>query len=261
MLVVLSTLVVLAGMAGCGKEAESPAVASASDPGSSRIRQLEEAVEQAPDDPRPRHALAVALHQAGRSTAALPHFEKLVETDPSAVRLVELGVAYLSVARAADAESAFQRALEAEPGQPVALHHLGNLAEARGDRPEAISLYRQAIENDPDYLIAHYHLAEALRDAGRLKDAYRTYEGVLDLQPRSAPELEAFDESLFQLGSLDLQMGATERAVELLKLLVEAAPEHPEAHGVLARAYSRLGREEEARRDREIHERLAASGR
>jgi tetratricopeptide (TPR) repeat protein len=273
MLTGASILLVALAAGGCADDPESRSGPGAGEvaapaPGVEQVQpsiasptpeQLIEAVRRDPDDPRARHALAVALYQAGRTDEALGHFERVAEIDPSALHLIELGAAYLSVARANDAETAFQGALGASPGHPIALHHLGNLAEARGDRVEAISLYRQAVENDPEYLIAHYHLAQALQQIGRLEDAYRSYENVVNLDPRSPPEVEAFDGALFQLASLDLRMGATERAAALLQVLVDAVPEHPEAHGMLARALTKLGRQEEARRELEIHERLAAN--
>jgi tetratricopeptide (TPR) repeat protein len=253
-------LIALCGIA-CGDRTEtaperSPTEARGPDAGIALPR-LYEAVRLSPDDPEARHDLAVALHQSGRSNEALEQFEKVVELQPEALHLIELGVAYVSVSKADEARAAFERALESSPGHPIALHHLGNLAEARGDPSEAISLYRQAVEHDPSYMIAHFHLAEALRNHGQLEAAYRSYEAVVKLEPTGLPDLETFDAALFQLGSLDLQMGATERAVEFLTLLVESVPDHPTAHLLLARALRRLGREEEARREMEVHERLA----
>jgi tetratricopeptide (TPR) repeat protein len=253
-------LIALAGIA-CGDTTEKvpevrPAEAGGPEAGIALPR-LYEAVRLSPDDVEARHALAVALHQSGRSNEALEHFEKIAELQPEALRFVELGAIYVAVSKADEARAAFERALESSPGHPIALHHLGNLAEARGDMSEAISLYRQAVENDPSYMIAHFHLAEALRNSGQLEAAYRSYEAVVRLEPTCLPDLETFDAALFQLGSLDLQMGASERAVEFLTLLVESVPDHPRAHLLLARALRRLGREEEARREMEIHEGLA----
>jgi len=245
-----TVLVVLLALA-CGGKSEAPDDARV--PPS-----LYEAVERNPEDPQAHRALAVALSKAGRMDEALGHLEKVVELEPDTLRLIELGAAYAVVSRPNDAATAFQRALESSPGHPVALHHLGKLAGARGDTEEAISLYRRALESDPDYLIAHFDLAETLRRVGRLEDAYRGYENVLNLEPTSPHELRAFDGALLQLASLDLQMGATERAIKFLRVLTESVPDHPSAHFLLGQALTRLGRTEEARKEFELHERLMA---
>ena len=97
-----------------------------------------------------------------------------------------------------------------------------------------------------------------MRDAMKYEDAYRGYETVVGMKPEGNPELQAFDQSLFQLGMLDLQMGATERAVQFFEALLQTVPDHPEAHLALGQALMKLGREEEARDQVEIHQRLEA---
>jgi tetratricopeptide (TPR) repeat protein len=217
------------------------------------------AVERDPGNPEAHHGLAVGLHSAGRREESIAHFEVITQLTPEPRHLVELGVAYASVSRFEDAEATLERAIEAEPGQPVVLHHLGNLANRRGDSSGAIELYRQAIEAEPTYLMAQFHLAQTLKGANDLQEAYRAFERVLELEPRDPIQLQAFDESLFQLGSLDLQMGATERAIEFFDLLIEKVPVHPKAHRALGDALTKLGRIEDAAAEYETHRRLTTA--
>jgi len=221
------------------------------------VQELYEAVQRDPDDVRTRHLFAVALHRAGRRDEALEQFQKVVEQKPETPYLIELGVAYASLERMDESEATFQRALESAPGHPGALYHLGNLTRRRGNTTEAISLYRQAVQAKPEHLMAQFQLAESLRQAGQLEPAYRGYERVVSLDPKAPPELRAFDAALLQLASIDLQMGATERAVEFLEVLVGATPEHPTAHLLLGQALSKLGRQEEAKQQLAIHQRIA----
>jgi len=221
------------------------------------VQKLYEAVQSNPDDHRTRHLFAVALHRAGRREEALEQFQKVVEQKPETPYLIELGMAYASLERMDESEATFQRALETAPGHPGTLYHLGNLARRRGETSEAISLYGQAIQAKPEYLMAQFQLAETLRQAGQMEQAYRGYERVVSLDPNAPPELEAFDAALLQLASIDFQMGATERAVEFLRVLVGATPEHPTAHLLLGQALSKLGRLEEAKQQLAIHQRIA----
>ena len=254
------------GALSCGSDAElappqTPEETQREEPAAPQVSPqalaaLFKALERDPSDPEAHHRLALALHQAGRREEAIGHFEVLVQLKPAGQHLAELGVAYASVSRLEEAEATFRRALEETPGQPTILHHLANLARNRGDIAGATELYRQALESDPDYLMARFHLAETQRRAQQFREAYRSYEQVLELEPKNSLELRTLDEALFQLGSLDLQMGATERAVEFFETLVEKVPEHPKAHGVLGQALMKLGRNEEAQAEFEAHRRL-----
>jgi len=217
------------------------------------------AVEAAPEDPRARRALAIALHEAGRREEALEHFEQLVRRAPDARHLLDLALAYGAARRPTDAEATYRRLLELEPRNAVALHNLGNLALARGDAAAARELYGKALAAKPDYLLARGHLADALRQLGQFEDAYRSYEQVLEMEPQNAAELEVYDDALYQMALLDLQMGATERAAQELAALVESVPDHPHAHYAYGRALTALGRIEEAQREMEAHRRLLAA--
>jgi tetratricopeptide (TPR) repeat protein len=105
----------------------------------------------------------------------------------------------------------------------------------------------------PDYLLAYSQLARALKQSERYRDAYRAYETVLTLEPRTGRELGAYDDALYQLAALDISMGAFERAATTLRTLLEASPEHPHAHYAYAQVLLHAGRHEEARRELERH--------
>ena len=260
----LLALLLGAGCGGDSQESAARAAAQPQGPSAARVskrplppvQELYDAVQSKPDDFRVRHLLALALHREGRREEALEQFRKVAEQSSDVKYKIELGSAYASLQRMEDAEAAFLRALEDDPANAVVLLHLGNLAQRRGERAEAMSLYRQAIQNDPKYLLAHFQLGESLQLSGQAKDAYRSYEQVVSLDPTTLPEFNAFERALFHLASLDLQMGATERAVKFLRLLIEAVPNHSSAHLLLAQALIKLGREDEAREEQAIHQQL-----
>ena len=60
------------------------------------------------------------------------------------------------------------------------------------------------------------------------------------------------------LASLRLQTGKVEEAVGMLEALAKDAPDLVEVHVQLATAYNRLGRKEDAQRERAIVDRLNA---
>jgi tetratricopeptide (TPR) repeat protein len=223
------------------------------------VDSLREQVRTHPDDDELRRRLAIALYGARQVDDAVREFETLVQHKPDDTRaLLDLALAYGTDARVDDAVGTYRRLLEVSPGHAIALHNLGNLAYKAGDAAAAIDWYQNAIKSKPDYLFAWYHLGDALKLAERFKEAYRAYEQVLELEPRTPDELEAFNDSLYKLASLDLAMGAVDRARQMLEELLRAAPEHPSAYYAYGQVLLRLGRTEEAQRAFEKHAKIQA---
>ncbi len=220
------------------------------------LRALREAVEANPDDIDVRRRLIIALRESRYAEEALLHAEKVAELRPNKRNLLDLAVAYSSVLREPEAERIYNRLLARAPDSPVALHNLGNIVFKRGETERAVELYERAIAAHPDYLAAHFHLADGLVRAGRFREAYRTYEHVLELEPTNAHEVALFDDALYGMASLDIKMGAYERAGRLLTALLRENPHHEAAYQAYGQVLLQLGREEEAQRAFEAHGRL-----
>ncbi len=71
---------------------------------------------------------------------------------------VNLGIVYLQSGRQPLAGKAFSRALELEPGNPVALNQLALMEREAGRFGEAERLWLRALEAHPDYANAHLNL-------------------------------------------------------------------------------------------------------
>jgi len=274
--IALSLLGVLILLAGCstpdgsvepaaaGESADTPSGASTAEAPSPAVEPLPEidieplrsAVDAAPDDPGARRSLAIALFQSRRRDEAVEQFEKALELERTPRGLLDLALAYASVSRLDEAENLYTELLERTPGDPIALHNMGNLAYKRGDLERAITLYGKAIESRPDYLLAHSHLAEAMLKAGMFREAYRMYEKILGLEPATGEELQAFDDALYQMAALDMKMGAYERAARMLEELLQASPKHPSGHYAYGQALMYAGQTEAAQREFEIHLRI-----
>lgn len=235
--------------------AAAPAAPSAADV-ESRLGALRDAVAAAPEDNAARRELAIALHAAGRSEEAIAEFERLATGTADARALLDLAIAYNSVSRIAEAEATYGRLLALDPRHAIALHNLGNIASKRGDNEGAIARYREALDVRPDYLLARFHLAQALQRTDRFEEAYRAFESVIELDPSNPQEVEAFDDALYGMASLDITMGAYERAGSMLAELIRANPEHRAAYYAYGQVLVRLGRSEEAQRAFETHQKL-----
>ena len=170
--------------------------------------------------------------------------------------LLDLALAYNSISRIDDAVATYARLLELTPGNPLALHNLGAIEAKRGEFAKAISFYRQALATDPDYLLAQYHLANALERDGQYKEAYAAFAAVIELEPANATEAALYDDALYRAASLDITMGAHERAAQMLAELLGANPDHESAHYAYGQVLLQLGRIEEAQKEFEEHMRV-----
>ena len=222
------------------------------------LQPLRDAVARDLDDVAAQRNLARLLWEGGQYDLALNHFERAVQIDPNKPgSLRDLGRAYEMLGRPSDAEGAYRRMSTIPAAYHLALHELGNLAMTRGDLETAMRYYAQSIQKKPDYVGALYSLGVAYEQAGRYREAYETYAHALQLEPpRDSTGAMEYLDALFRMGKLDLQMGAVERAAEILAEVVGTYPDHPEAHNVYGRALQALGREDEAQREFAIHGQL-----
>jgi len=164
----------------------------------------------APGSARMHQLIAQHLINTGELTAAIEHYRKALETDPSlrGVR-VELGQAVLeqssSSSALAEAEKLFREAVRRNPGNAQAVYLLGKVDAERGGFAAAAAHYEQALEIQPGHVDALIGLGEALMKQQKFSEA----------------------------------AGYLERAGEL-------APADANLHYRLAMAYRKLGRKEEA---------------
>jgi|SRR5579884_42416 len=73
------------------------------------------------------------------------------------------------------AESLYQKVLEAQPGSPKILNNLGNIAFYMKEYPKAIDLYRRALTAAPSLVSAHYNMSLAYRETLSFDEGNREY--------------------------------------------------------------------------------------
>jgi tetratricopeptide (TPR) repeat protein len=227
-------------------------------PGGPQLADLRADVAADPENEELRRKLAIALFGSNLREEAVEQFEWLAEKSPDVRSLLDLALGYSAVSRLDEAEAAYARLLKLSPNHAIALHNLGNVAYKRGETDKSIELYKKAIAADPGYLLAYAHLGDAYRQAERYQEAYRAYEKVLDLEPKNATELSTYDDALYRLASLDLQMGAYERAGMLLSELLRANPEHPSGYYAYGQVLMHLGKVEDAQKAFAAHLQIQA---
>lgn len=102
-----------------------------------------------------------------------------------------LGLLYYREQKMDDAETAFLKAIEINPGSSVSYNHLGIINRGRGKFKEAEDFYLKALEADGEYALAHLNIG-ILYDLylGRLKKAKNHYERFQELSKEQDKEVE-----------------------------------------------------------------------
>ncbi|HSF16100.1 MAG TPA: sulfatase-like hydrolase/transferase [Vicinamibacteria bacterium] len=111
-----------------------------------------------------------------------------------------------------------------------------------GRTEEAIAIFEDVVRSQPRSSEAHQNLAYALHQTGRVGEAILLLEGAVSSGISDVSILG-------MLGAYLLDVGDTEKAVNLLATLVGREPDYAEGHNYLAIAYGRLGRTEDSRRE------------
>ena len=161
-----------------------------------------------------------------------------------------LGVAYLGQGRTAEAIDAFLRAIDLDPDAENGYASLQTLLPSAADRlPEITRRLAAFAEKHPTSPVGHYLLALASPD-GAEQRLRRAIAAAPDFWPAQ-----------FELHKLLKEQGKWPEAAAALEKVIALNPEHAPAHFSLAQVYAQLGDRERARREREIHHKLAVAQR
>jgi tetratricopeptide (TPR) repeat protein len=152
---------------------------------------LRRGLTETPGDPALHNALGLNLMRQQRHAEALVEFESLLAHEAGMPFIhASRGAALLALDRPRAAEAAYQRALELDPRQGVALAGLAGIAAGRGDHAAARSFANQALAVMPGYPDAELSLAKA--ELGeRALDAAEARLRALWARPL-APETHAY---------------------------------------------------------------------
>lgn len=227
--------------------------------------------------------LAEILYQADDLDRAVDVIRILLPSNPKNV-----DVLYTAARIYADLANRSRDALALAAPNSARMHQL--MAEFlinRGDAHAAVIQYRQALEREPKLRGVHYELGEAILQDSRqppaleaaekefraalaenpadaraeyrlgtvctLRRDYKTaiqhYSRALQLQPSNAYAQQ-------ELGAAFIKVGEPERALEHLLAATRLDPLYPTAHYQLGTLYRQLGREADARREREAFKKL-----
>ena len=137
--------------------------------------------------------------------------------------------------RLAEAEALYRQVLEAAPGDPRALNHLGLLRHQCGDSRQALILLRRAVAANPGSASGHLHLGLVLEHRSDFESALVAYREAAHLEPRAA-------DPPFNQGVVLLRLGRPAEAEECFRRVLALAPDDAEAALNLGHALAGQGR-------------------
>lgn len=151
------------------------------------VDQFRKALELAPDSPRERVNLGLALLKAGETKAAVAELQR-AEKEDSAIphTWFNLGLVAKRDGEYSTGITQMEQMVKLVPGDAKAHHALGTLYKLAGRQNDAIAQFENARDLDPNLAGPHFQLYTAYRQAGRAPDAARELAAFQEAKKRQA---------------------------------------------------------------------------
>lgn len=211
-------------------------------------------------DPKDKIEIVNLLHRAElleedlRFDEAVPLLEQAIAKEADLpIAYLKLGTAFSILKNYEKAVPVLRKAVELRPDLTVPRYQLGSALFETGGFSEAAGEFEAALTRFPEWAEARFSLATTYARLGRMPAAIQEYQKVIELRPNH------YSAHLL-LGRALAITGDPEAALPNLTKAAAIQPESPEPHLFLADAYTRLGQEADAERERAEAARLRASG-
>jgi tetratricopeptide (TPR) repeat protein len=195
--------------------------------------------------------IGTALLQTGDSAQGQKYVDRIFGAGESGESHLLMGLAHLGQQDYPAAKTELQRAVELNPKLLTAHSLYGRALLALGEQAAAERAFNQELGLNGNDFEANLQLGNMRKGAQRFAEAPTYLERATTIRPTDLTARKL-------LASLRLQTGAVEEAVRMLEEIAKDAPDTVEVHVQLATGYNRLKRTDDARREREIIDRLNA---
>ncbi|WP_175704353.1 tetratricopeptide repeat protein [Burkholderia ambifaria] len=165
---------------------------------------------------------ALAHHQAGRLAQAKTLYDAILNAQPGQPDAMHfLGLLACQLKQYDAGLALMERSLAARPDASY-FNNLGNMLRECGRLDDAIAHYRRAVALRPDYPEAHNNLGNALRDARDPAEAMQSCSRAIELRPGYAEAYNNLGNVLQDLGELDAAAASYGKAIAFHPAYAEA---------------------------------------
>jgi superkiller protein 3 len=200
---------------------------------------FEKALELDGANPMTNMHLGVSYFLLGRYPEAWEKLSAARESETEGAVDLWMGYTQLAMGNLQGAEKHFERSVQLNPSNFLALDSLGVALALQDRQAEAVERFKQCLKVNDSFGLAHIHLARSLESAGRPSEAMMEYRVAVQKDPNCLlPEKEAL-EMLLQRSQYDMVLNKTQRLLELV-------PTDEDAQLALARALKAQGRLDDA---------------
>ena len=177
---------------------------------------FEQAIAEAPDDPRAHLDLGIALEMQGDVDGAEASYRRAIQLQGDlAEALNNLAVLRRAHGDLDEAVALLERAAQANPGSAAAQSNLALALEDKGDLPAAERAYRKALSLDDSAVMTRVNLALLLIDLGKGQEALKHLR-------QSMPEAEGNRAALLASGNGFRRAGDADAAGAAMQAAVAA---------------------------------------
>ncbi|XP_067392105.1 tetratricopeptide repeat protein 13 isoform X2 [Emydura macquarii macquarii] len=177
--------------------------------------ELNRVISLEPNRPEVFEQRAEILSPLGRISEALADLTKAIQLQPSARLYRHRGTLYFISEDYATAHEDFQRSLELNKNQPIAMLYKGLTFFHRGLLKEAIDSFKEALKQKADFIDAYKSLGQAYRELGNFAAATESFQKALLLNQNHVQTLQLRGMMLYHHGSLDEALKNFKRCLQL----------------------------------------------
>jgi tetratricopeptide (TPR) repeat protein len=197
------------------------------------------------------YLLGTALLHTDDVVEGQKYVDRIFGAGDSAEAHLLMAIAHVGQRDYQAAKTEIERALKLNPALPTAHSLHGRALLALGDMESAERAFRRELDLNINDFQANLQMGNMRRRLERFGEASAYLERAVTIRPQDLAARKL-------LGDLKLQVGKTEDAVQIYEAIVKETPDIVEVHVQLATAYNRLKRPDDAKREREIVDRLNA---
>ncbi len=189
----------------------------------------------------------IDLHRSNRFLEAEACYKEVLAQDPNNADAIHLlGLLADAIGNKDLAVDLIKYAVSVQPDNAIFYNNLANIFKSKSEFDLAIGCYRQALSIDSSYIEASCNLANLYREQGSLDEAILLYRHALSISPDLGIAMINLAETLSELGQFGEAIGWYKRCLKLNPDDIFCRARLADVHFALGRQHEDKGLYEEA---------------